>query len=144
MSTSDDGRSAMEEEQLPVTISEEPIADEEEVGSGPFNLLIDKISGEGEDSNKLKATVVIQAYFRGNQARLSVLQMKAALEKEIIIDSTNTLELDDDYKDDAFDSVDGKSEEINSVARLINCVDDQSIRTEYHSASARIQAENKS
>lgn len=50
--------------------------------------------------------------------------MKAALEKEIIIDSTNTLELDDDYKDDAFDSVDGKSEEINSVARLINCVDD--------------------
>ena len=33
-----DVRSDLEEEKLPVTISEEPIADEEEVGNGPSNL----------------------------------------------------------------------------------------------------------
>ena len=53
------------------------------------------------------------------------MKASAVIKKVDIVNSTNTLELDDDYKDDAFDSADGKSEEIHSleVVRLISGVD---------------------
>ena len=138
-----DVRSDLEEENLPVTISEEPIADEEEVGNGPFNINVPT-----NDEEKFRATIIIQAHLRGIIARSNVLQMKAnaVIKKVDIGNSTNTLdpsatlELDDDYKDDAFDSADGKSEEIHSleVVRLISGVD-QSIKTENNTlASAHI------
>ena len=57
---------------MPVTISEEPIADEEEVGGGPCNLeiltnqdQIDILEEADMEEAQTKAACVIQAFFRG-------------------------------------------------------------------------------
>ena len=77
-------------ERVPVTISEEPIADEEEVAGGSYivqtsmnNLEVTQEHYEAEikkqelDSNALtKASLVIQSYFRGQQARQIVHLIK--------------------------------------------------------------------
>ena len=63
-----DVRSDLEEEKLPVTISEEPIADEEQVGNRPFNLTVPT-----DEEEKLRATIIIQAHLRGKIARSRVL-----------------------------------------------------------------------